>query len=79
VTYDMTLYHSFREVATGTPGAIIEIGFMNLDRELLTDHQDVVALGVARGILCYLRNDPTGEQAPIISGTISPPPPTDTP
>lgn len=55
VTVDMTRYHTFREVAPGTPGAIIEIGYMNLDRNLLVNHSDVVALGVARGILCYLR------------------------
>lgn len=58
VTYDMTDYHNFREILPGTPGAIIEIGFLNLDREMLTEHADVVALGVARGVLCYLRNEP---------------------
>lgn len=57
VTYDMTQYHTFREVAPGTPGAIIEIGFLNLDRELLTTHPDVVASGIARGVLCYLREE----------------------
>ncbi|HEC22279.1 MAG TPA: N-acetylmuramoyl-L-alanine amidase [Chloroflexi bacterium] len=65
VTYDMTQYHTFREIAPGTPGAIIEIGFMYLDREMLTDHPDVVALGIARGILCYLRGEaPGAENAP---------------
>ena len=58
VTFDMTQYHSFRELAPGTPGAIIEVGFLYLDRELLTGSPDVVALGVARGMLCYLRNEP---------------------
>jgi N-acetylmuramoyl-L-alanine amidase len=60
VTFDMTEYHNFSEVAPGTPGAIIEIGFMYLDRPILTDHADVVALGAARGVLCYLRGEPTG-------------------
>jgi N-acetylmuramoyl-L-alanine amidase len=57
VTYDMTQYHTFREIAFGTPGAIIETGFMNLDRELLTEHSDTVALGIAQGILCFLRGE----------------------
>jgi N-acetylmuramoyl-L-alanine amidase len=58
VTYDMTDYHNFREVQPGTPGAILEIGFMLLDRPMLTEHPDVIALGVARGVICYLRNEP---------------------
>jgi N-acetylmuramoyl-L-alanine amidase len=57
ITFDMTQYHNFREVKPGTPGAIIEIGFMYLDKELLTEQPDVVALGVAQGVLCYLRNE----------------------
>lgn len=65
ITYDMTDYHNFHEVAPGTPGAIIEIGFLYLDRDYLTQHSDVVALGIARGIMCYLRNElPEGGSAP---------------
>jgi N-acetylmuramoyl-L-alanine amidase len=62
VTYDMTQYHNFREVAPGTPSAIIEVGFMYMDREMLTDHADVAALGIARGLLCYLRDEPIGDE-----------------
>ncbi len=61
VTFDMTQYHTFRELAAETPGAIIEIGFLYLDRPLLTEHPEVVALGIARGLLCYLRNEPVGD------------------
>ena len=60
----MTQYHNFREVAPGTVGAIIEVGFMYLDRELLQNSPDVVALGIARGILCYLRNEPLTTEEP---------------
>lgn len=63
VTFDMTQYHNFREVAPGTPGAIIEVGFLYMDRDLLTESPDVVALGVARGILCYLRDEPLTTEA----------------
>jgi N-acetylmuramoyl-L-alanine amidase len=62
VTYDMTQYHTFHEVAPGVPGAIIEVGFMYMDREMLTEHADVVALGIARGLLCYLRDEPVGDE-----------------
>ncbi len=61
VTYDMTQYHTFHEITPGTPGVIIEVGFMYMDREMLTDHADVVALGIARGLLCYLRDEPIDE------------------
>lgn len=57
VTPDMTSYHAFGEIHETTPAAIIETGFMNLDRQLLTERTDVVAFGVAQGILCYLRNE----------------------
>ncbi len=57
VTPDMTSYHAFGEIQETTPAAIIETGFMNLDRQLLTERTDVVAFGVAQGILCYLRNE----------------------
>jgi N-acetylmuramoyl-L-alanine amidase len=57
ITFDMTEYHNFREIDPSTPGAIIELGFMFADRQILTEGQDVIALGVARGVLCYLRDE----------------------
>jgi N-acetylmuramoyl-L-alanine amidase len=60
VTADMTNYHAFSEIDNNTPAAIIEIGFMNLDREILTQHPDVVARGIAEGILCLVRNEDVG-------------------
>ncbi len=71
VTYDMTQYHTFREIALGTPGVIIETGFMNLDREMLTQHPDVVALGIAQGVMCFLRGE-NPDEANV--ATPSPPP-----
>src|SRR4030066_22350 len=32
-------------------------GFMNLDREILTQNPDVIANGIASGILCFIRNE----------------------
>lgn len=57
ITYDMTVYHAFREIDPQTPGAIIELGFMAADRELLTEHPFDVAQGVARGIACFLEGE----------------------
>jgi N-acetylmuramoyl-L-alanine amidase len=57
VTIDMTDYHAFGEIDPKTPAAIIETGFLNLDREILTKNTDQVAKGVSDGILCYIRNE----------------------
>lgn len=60
ITEDMTSYHAFDEVHSDTAAAIIETGFMNLDRQTLTTEQDRVARGITEGILCFIYN----EQAP---------------
>lgn len=57
ISFDMTDYHAFREIDSRTPGAIIELGFMDADRELLTEHSADVAQAVATGILCFLEGD----------------------
>jgi N-acetylmuramoyl-L-alanine amidase len=53
----MTIYHAFNEIDPTTPGAIIELGFMGADRELLIEHAYEVAQGVARGIACFLEGE----------------------
>ncbi|HWQ45993.1 MAG TPA: N-acetylmuramoyl-L-alanine amidase [Longilinea sp.] len=57
ITDDMRSYHAFDEVGSNTVSAIIETGFLNLDRDFLTSHTDIVAEGIVQGILCYLRNE----------------------
>ena len=57
ITYDMTAYHAFNEIAPETPGAIIELGFMEADRVLLTEDSYTVAQGVAQGIVCFLEGE----------------------
>jgi N-acetylmuramoyl-L-alanine amidase len=57
ITPDMREYHSFREIDPSTVAAIIETGFLNLDREILTKQTDRVAEGVAEGILCFANNE----------------------
>lgn len=54
ITFDMTRYHAFREIAASTPAAIIELGFLNADRGLLVEQPERAAAGVVSGILCFL-------------------------
>jgi N-acetylmuramoyl-L-alanine amidase len=64
ITPDMTNYHTFNEVHSDTTAAIIETGFMNLDRQKLTEQPDLIAKGVTAGILCFVRNEPVNPQEP---------------
>lgn len=57
VTNDMSSYHAFDEIDNNTNAVIIETGFLNLDRQILTKGQDQIAKGISDGILCYIRNE----------------------
>jgi len=57
ITNDMTNYHAFDEINTDTTAAIIETGFLNLDRQILTQHTDLVAQGIVDGLNCFIRNE----------------------
>jgi len=57
ITRDMTEYHIFREVEPSTPAAIIEVGFMGGDRDLLVNRPDLVAQGIAEGIVCFIEGE----------------------
>jgi len=60
----MTSYHAFAEIDPETTAAIIEVGFLNLDRQILTQKADLVAQGIADGILCYLNNEDLSQDTP---------------
>jgi N-acetylmuramoyl-L-alanine amidase len=68
ITEDMTSYHAFGEIDENTPAAIIETGFLNMDRQFLEKMPDVAGRGIAEGILCYVRNEdiilPTTQPTP---------------
>jgi N-acetylmuramoyl-L-alanine amidase len=64
VTIDMTDYHAFSEIDKSTVAAIIETGFLNLDRQFLTDKPDLAAEGIVSGILCYMQNEKLNTPAP---------------
>ena len=57
VTTDMTSYHVFDEIDPYTTAGIIEIGFMNLDQEILTTKPELLAQGIVDGISCYMNNE----------------------
>ncbi len=58
VTLDMTEYHTFFEIDSLTPAAIIEVGFLFLDRDFLTKEPDKAARGIVDGLLCFVNNEP---------------------
>jgi N-acetylmuramoyl-L-alanine amidase len=67
ITPDMREYHAFREIDPSTVAAIIETGFLNLDREILTKQTDRVAAGIVAGVLCFANNENV-EPTPIPNG-----------
>jgi N-acetylmuramoyl-L-alanine amidase len=57
ITPDMSSYHAFDEIDINTPASIIEVGFLNLDRQILTREPNRIATGISNGILCYIYNE----------------------
>lgn len=57
ITENMTDYHAFRAVNPATTAAIIETGFLYLDRDILVNHPDVVADGIVSGLVCFVTNE----------------------
>jgi N-acetylmuramoyl-L-alanine amidase len=54
ITPDMTDYHAFRKLAPGTQAIIIEVGFLNLDRAILTEYSEKPVAGLVNGVLCFM-------------------------
>jgi len=63
ITADMREYHAFREIDPNTVAAIIETGFLNLDREMLTKQTDRIAQGVVE-VYCALQITKTSNRLP---------------
>ena len=63
ITPDMTDYHAFGTIDPNTPAAIIELGFLADDADLLTNHQDRMVQGMVTGLAEFLgsRATPTPE------------------
>jgi N-acetylmuramoyl-L-alanine amidase len=58
VTDDMRKYHTFRDILSKTPAAIIELGYLKEDREILTQKAGGAAKGVVQGLRCFLEERP---------------------
>jgi len=58
ITENMTEYHAFRRIDPQTPAAILELGFLGGDNDLLANQRALLAKGVADGILCFLDGGP---------------------
>lgn len=54
ITHDMTYYHAFRKILPTTPAAILEMGFLGGDGQLLTEEPERVAAGITASILCFI-------------------------
>lgn len=57
ITHNMTFYHAFRRIDPQTPAAILELGFIGGDQDLLVNQTELVAQGVADSILCFLAEE----------------------
>jgi N-acetylmuramoyl-L-alanine amidase len=57
VTNDMSRYHAFSEIDPNTTAGIIEVGFLNLDQDILTSNPELLADGIVAGIKCYMNNE----------------------
>lgn len=55
ITENMTEYHAFRSIDPKTPAVILELGFLGGDHDLLVHQPELLAKGVADGILCFLQ------------------------
>lgn len=63
-TANLLNYYALREIHPATPGAIIEMGWLSGDLDVLLNRQDTLAEGIAAGILRFLA-------AETPSGTVS--------
>ncbi len=62
ITRDMTHYHGLDKIDPRTPGAIIELGFLGSDHDILKNRRDLLALGLSDGIDNFLRGNACGGQ-----------------
>lgn len=58
ITNDMKHYHGLMKIHPRSPGAIIELGFMGSDRDVLMNQREQLALGIANGIERFLQGSP---------------------
>jgi N-acetylmuramoyl-L-alanine amidase len=57
ITGNMTRYHAFYKFNPQSPAAILELGFLGADKEMLRNRRDVLSLGIVEGIERFLRGE----------------------
>ena len=57
VTNEMTYYHGLEEISPQSPGAIIELGFLGSDHEILKGRRDLLAQGIGDGVDSFLHGN----------------------
>jgi len=57
ITHNMTDYHAFRQIDPSTPAAVIELGFLGADQDLLVNRPEVVARGITDSLICFFAPD----------------------
>lgn len=60
ITRDMTHYHALDQVNALSPGAIIELGFLGSDHDILKNRHDLLAQALSDGIDSFLRGNACG-------------------
>jgi N-acetylmuramoyl-L-alanine amidase len=63
ITHNMTNYHAFNRIHPQTPAAILELGFLGGDRDLLQQRPYQVAQGVSDSLLCFLQQESDANHA----------------
>jgi N-acetylmuramoyl-L-alanine amidase len=53
ITRNMLEYHVFYEIDSKTPAAILEMGFISTDREILLEHPRRAANGIVNALECF--------------------------
>jgi N-acetylmuramoyl-L-alanine amidase len=57
ITRDMTHYHALNEIDSKSPAAILELGFLGSDKDLLVYKRDMMAFGIVSGLDAFLKGD----------------------
>lgn len=57
VSSDAEPFYDYSMLDPYTTAAVIEPGFLNLDYRFLTEKTELIARGIADGIVCYVRNE----------------------
>jgi pSer/pThr/pTyr-binding forkhead associated (FHA) protein/Mg-chelatase subunit ChlD len=72
-TPGMLGYYALKQIDASTPGAIIEMGWLSGDVDVLVNHQDKLALGIANSLRNFLGGEAvgSGESATVLVLDIS--------